>query len=129
MEAKLESTVRQLRETLGSHLQYMNSLADPIYDRKTWTDRMAMDALDAANVAHTSASQMLTEIEHLKTEEEIKKDPALREKVKWMLSFVGEAFMSSGRLIEIARQEPKNEHEASQGIGWAINGNIFNHIN
>ena len=120
MDAKLQAKVREIRETLGAHLQLINSLVDPIYDRKTWTPSMAADAFEAANIANTSASLMLTEIEHLKTEDGIKKDPVLLKKVKWMLVFVGEAFMSSARLVETAYLEPKNRAELDAGIGWAL---------
>jgi hypothetical protein len=120
MENKLEAEVLRIRETLGDHIKYMNSLVDPIYDRKIWTRNMAADALTAANVANTSASMMLVEVEKLQKKQEIKEDPRLAESVHWVLIMLGRSFGASGTLIELADQDPKTPQDLERGIGWSL---------
>jgi len=127
MDINLEKRIRGLRETLGTHLQYIYSLVEPIYDRKTWTQRMSADAYQAVEILNTSAQLMVKEVEALAKDKQVKEDPILYRRLMSpnlrehsVVNYLFDAYEESGILIKAANRKPKDFTDLAEGHGWAL---------
>jgi len=120
MDRRLEKRIKDLRELLGTHLQYIYSLVESTYDKKTWNQLKMEEAYKALQFLNKSSRMVTEELEDIKKEDDIKSDPIIKRKVDGAINITSTSYITSRDMLRVAHDFPVKEKDLIEGKGWAL---------